>query len=101
MSNEWEYAEKSLAYYLCLFLMLLPIIIILLLPLSTAGLSQLPWALLICFIVFFPLVSCGSQFKGRPLFQFHYHGTPFDDEVMNISDDEKGEQDYYSHQNKS
>jgi len=40
-------------------------------------------------VVVLPLFSCGLGMRGRPLFQFHYHGTPFDEEVMNISDDEK------------
>jgi hypothetical protein len=28
-------------------------------------------------------------FKGRPLFQFHYHGTPFEDEIMDLTEDER------------
>ena len=81
--------EKPSGYYACLAIMLLPIVGILLLPLLTAGLSQLPYALLMIAVVIIPLLSCGFDFKGRPLFQFSYHGTPFVDEVMNIQEDEQ------------
>ena len=89
MNQGFEDTERSFIYYLCLFLMVLPIITILFLPLLTSGLSQLPWAILMSVFVLLPLLSCGTQFKGRPLFQFHYHGEPFVDEVMNVTDDEK------------
>ncbi len=89
MSQEWENTEHTKAYYLCLFVMTLPIVTILFLPLLSTGIGQLPLALLMCFFVLFPMVSCGLQFKGRPLFQFHYHGEPFVEEVMNVKDDEK------------
>jgi hypothetical protein len=69
--------------------MLLPIIAILVIPLFTSGLSQLPYALLMIAVVIIPLLSCGLEFRGRPLFQFSYHGEPFVDEVMNILDDEQ------------
>jgi phosphoglycerol transferase MdoB-like AlkP superfamily enzyme len=69
--------------------MLLPIIGILVLPLFSYGLSQLPYALLMIAVVVIPLLVCGFDFKGRPLFQFSYHGEPFVDEVMNIRDDEQ------------
>ena len=81
--------ERPSGYYLCLVIMLLPIIVILILPLFTTGLSQLPYALLMIAIVVIPLLSCGLDFRGRPLFQFSYHGEPFVDEVMNILDDEQ------------
>jgi hypothetical protein len=40
-------------------------------------------------VVVLPLFSCGLGMRGRPLFQFHYHGTPFKEEVMDISDDQE------------
>jgi hypothetical protein len=69
--------------------MLLPIIGILTLPLFTVGLNQLPYALLMIAVVIIPILGCGLEFRGRPLFQFSYHGEPFVDEVMNITDDEQ------------
>jgi hypothetical protein len=69
--------------------MLLPILIILFLPLISIGISGLPAALLMVAFVVLPLVSCGMGFKGRGLFQFHYHGEPFEAEVMDITEDEK------------
>lgn len=80
--------EKPSGYYACIVIMLLPIIGILTLPLFTVGLSQLPYALLMIAVVIIPLLGCGLDFRGRPLFQFSYHGTPFVEEVMNINDDE-------------
>jgi hypothetical protein len=69
--------------------MLLPIIAILVLPLFSSGIAQLPYALLMIALVVIPLLSCGLEFRGRPLFQFSYHGEPFVEEVMNIQDDEQ------------
>ncbi len=89
MNQEWESTEHTKTYYLCLFVMMLPILIIIFLPLVTYGIQQLPWALLMSFVVLFPMMSCGLRFKGRPLFQFHYHGEPFIEEVMNVTDDER------------
>ena len=89
MSQVWEYTEHTKAYYLCIFVMMLPIITIILLPLLSTGLGQLPWALLMCAFVLLPLVSCGTRFKGRPLFQSAYHGTPFQEEVMDLTEDER------------
>jgi hypothetical protein len=84
-----EDRERPAGYYACLVVMLLPIIGILALPLFTSGLTQLPYALLMIAIVVIPILSCGLEFRGRPLFQFSYHGEPFVDEVMNILDDEQ------------
>ncbi len=81
--------EKPRGYYLVLFIMLLPILIILLLPLPSIGISGLPYAILMVAFVILPLLSCGTGFKGRGLFQFHYHGEPFEDEVMDIREDER------------
>jgi hypothetical protein len=81
--------EKPSGYYACLILMLSPIVGILLIPVFTTGLSQLPYAILMILVVIIPLLSCGFDFRGRPLFQFSYHGEPFVEEVMNIQDDEK------------
>jgi len=81
--------ERPRGYYACLVIMLLPILIILLLPLLSLGISGLPWALLMIAFVVLPLVSCGTGFKGRGVFQFHYHGEPFEAEVMDITEDER------------
>ena len=81
--------ERPSGYYACIVTMLLPIIGILVLPLFISGLEQLPYALLMIAVVVIPLLSCGLDFRGRPLFQFSYHGEPFVDEVMNIQDDEQ------------
>jgi len=67
--------------------MLFPIIGILSLPLFSSGLSQLPYALLMIAIVVIPLLGCGIDFRGRPLFQSPYHGEPFIGEVMDILED--------------
>lgn len=72
-----------------MFIMLLPIIGILVLPLLSSGLAQLPYALLMIAVVVIPILGCGLDFRGKPLFQFSYHGEPFVDEVMNILEDEK------------
>jgi hypothetical protein len=69
--------------------MLLPILTILMLPVVTMGLNELPYALLMSALVILPLLSCGRQLRGRPLFQSSYHGTPFIEEVMDISEDER------------
>lgn len=81
--------ERPRGYYVVLVIMLLPILIILFLPLLSIGLSGLPAALLMVAFVVLPLLSCGTGFKGRGLFQFHYHGEPFEAEVMNITEDER------------
>ncbi|MGY5873728.1 MAG: hypothetical protein RTV72_15885 [Candidatus Thorarchaeota archaeon] len=81
--------ERPSGYYLCLVIMLLPIIGILVLPLFSSGLSQLTYALLMIAVVVITILSCGLDFKGKPLFQFSYHGEPFIDEVMNITEDEQ------------
>ena len=69
--------------------MLLPIITILILPLFTYGFTQLPYALLMIGVVIIPLLGCGLDLRGRPLFQSPYHGEPFIDEVMNVLEDEQ------------
>lgn len=89
MARDWEHQERPPGYYACLVVMLLPILIILMLPVIIMGLDQLPYALLMSAFVILPLLSCGLPLRGRPLFQFHYHGTPFDEEVMDLSEDEK------------
>ncbi|TFH04251.1 MAG: hypothetical protein E4H14_15180 [Candidatus Thorarchaeota archaeon] len=81
--------EKPSGYYACLILILLPIVGILLLPLLSSGLAQLPYALLMIAFVVIPLLGCGLDFRGRPLFQSPYHGEPFVNEVMNIHEDEQ------------
>jgi hypothetical protein len=81
--------ERPSGYYACLTVMLFPIVGILLIPIFTTGLAQLPYALLMIFVVVIPLLGCGFDFRGRPLFQFSYHGEPFVEEVMSIQDDEK------------
>ena len=82
-------SERPRGYYLALVIVLLPILIILFLPLLSIGISGLPWALLMVAFVVLPLVSCGRGFKGRGIFQSHYHGEPFEAEVMDIREDEK------------
>jgi hypothetical protein len=89
MSKVWEHNEHPRGYYACLGTMLMPILIILMLPVVIMGLDQLPSALLMSAFVVLPLLSCGRQMRGRPLFQSSYHGTPFVEEVMNISEDER------------
>ena len=89
MRYDWEDSERHPGYLACVMLALLPIVGILLWPVTFSGFSSLPWAILMIAVVVLPLFSCGFAMRGRPLFQFHYHGTPFDEEVMNISDDEK------------
>lgn len=89
MNPYWEHPEHPRGYYACLVVMLLPILTILMLPVVIMGLDQLPYALLMGAFVILPLLSCGLQLKGRPLFQSSYHGTPFIEEVMDISEDEK------------
>ncbi len=87
MNQIWEHPEHPRGYYACLLMMLLPILTILMLPVVTMGIDQLPYALLMSTFVILPLLSCGRQLKGRPLFQSSYHGTPFIEEVMDISED--------------
>jgi len=89
MNPDWEHPEHPRGYYACLVMALLPILIILMLPVVIMGVNQLPYALLMSAFVILPLLSCGRRARGRPLFQFHYHGTPFEEEVMNLSEDEK------------
>ncbi|MHA2378240.1 MAG: hypothetical protein ACXADO_03810 [Candidatus Thorarchaeota archaeon] len=89
MGHDWEDSERHPGYLACIVLALLPIVGILLWPVTYSGLSSLPWALLMIAIVVLPLFSCGFGVRVRPLFQSHYHGEPFKDEVMDISDDEK------------
>ncbi len=81
--------ERPRGYYICLVVILLPIITILIIPLFTYGFAQLPYALLMIGVVVIPLLGCGLNLRGRPLFQFSYHGEPFIDEVMNILEDEQ------------
>jgi hypothetical protein len=88
MNQYWEHTEHPRGYYACLVVMLSPIIIILMLPVAIFGIDQLPYAFLMCAFVVLPLLSCGRQIRGRPLFQSSYHGTPFVEEVMDISEDE-------------
>jgi len=79
--------ERPRGYYACLLVLLAPISFVILYPLLYTGIEGLPWALLMLAFVVLPLLSCGARFKGRPLFQFHYHGTPFEEEVMDLKDD--------------
>jgi hypothetical protein len=89
MNQAWEHREHRRAYYVCLAATLMPILIVVMLPVATLGLDQLPYALFMSVFVVLPFLSCGRQLRGRPLFQFHYHGTPFVKEVMDISEDER------------
>lgn len=84
-----EDSDKPRGYYACLVISLLPILVILWLPLLELGFSGLPGAILMSGIVILPLLSCGIGFKGRPLFQFHYHGTPFEEEIMKPIEDDR------------
>ncbi|MDH4214504.1 MAG: hypothetical protein OEV85_11325 [Candidatus Thorarchaeota archaeon] len=88
MNLDQERSEHPRGYYACLVIALLPILIILMLPVFITGPDQLPYALVMIAFVILPLLSCGRQVRGRPLFQFHYHGTPFEEEVMNLAEDE-------------
>ena len=82
-------AHRSTGYYVCLTVMTLPILLILFIP-AVAGGTQIDFvgAAFLSAFVLVPLFSCGVRFRGRPLFQFHYHGEPFEDEVMSLRDDE-------------
>lgn len=84
-------SERPAGYYVCLAVMTLPVILIIFLPVFLGGnfFDFLGASLLTAFVLI-PLFSCGLRFKGRPLFQFHYHGEPFEDEVMSLKDDEAG-----------
>jgi hypothetical protein len=69
--------------------MTLPVVLIIFLPAILSGsLSDFFWASALSIFVLVPLFGCGMRFRGRPLFQFHYHGEPFEDEVMSLKDDE-------------
>ncbi|NHJ12692.1 MAG: hypothetical protein EAX95_03410 [Candidatus Thorarchaeota archaeon] len=81
--------ERPTGYYACILVLLSPLCFIILYPLTFTGLQALPWALLMLAVVILPILSCGLEFKGRPLFQFHYHGEPFEDEVMNPTEDDR------------
>ncbi|MFX0107659.1 MAG: hypothetical protein ACFE7R_05210 [Candidatus Hodarchaeota archaeon] len=81
-------SERPRGYLACIILILTPIVFIILWPVTYLGISSLPWALLLLFVVVVPLFSCGTRFRGRPLFQFHYHGEPFEEEIMSLVDDE-------------
>ncbi|MFX0045212.1 MAG: hypothetical protein ACFE8Z_05150 [Candidatus Hermodarchaeota archaeon] len=87
MRYDREDSERHSGYLACIILALLPIVGILLWPVTFSGPSSLPWAILMIAVVVLPLFSCGLGLRGRPLFQFHYHGEPFKEEVMDISDD--------------
>jgi hypothetical protein len=89
MNQNWEHNEHPRGYYACLVTMLSPIVFILMLPVAIFGLDQIPYAIIMSAFVILPLLSCGRQVRGRPLFQSSYHGTPFEEEVMNPSEDEK------------
>lgn len=89
MSRDWEDSERPRGYYICLAFSIVPILSLFFLPLFSSGFDQLPWALLMSAFVILPLLSCGFEFRGRPLFQFSYHGTPFVEEVMNPVEDEQ------------
>ncbi|MFX1417060.1 MAG: hypothetical protein ACFFC0_09615 [Promethearchaeota archaeon] len=87
MRYDWEESDRHPGYLACVILALLPIVGLLLWPVTFSGLSSLPWAILMIAVVVLPLLGCGLGMRGRPLFQFHYHGEPFKEEVMDISDD--------------
>ncbi|NHI83829.1 MAG: hypothetical protein EAX81_05980 [Candidatus Thorarchaeota archaeon] len=88
MKLEHNGEEHPAGYYVCVLASLLPICFLILYPLTYTGLEALPWALLMLAVVILPILSCGLDFRGRPLFQFHYHGIPFKDEIMDLADDE-------------
>jgi hypothetical protein len=89
MSEDFDCVERPRGYFVCLVLMLFPIIAILMIPVVTLGINQLPYALVMSLFVLVPILGCGLPLRGRPLFQSTYHGTPFGEEVMDISDDER------------
>jgi hypothetical protein len=89
MNQDPDCIERPRGYFVCLGMMLVPIIAILMIPVVTLGLDQLPYALMMSVFVLFPMLSCGTSLRGRPLFQGTYHGTPFNEEVMDISEDER------------
>jgi hypothetical protein len=89
MSPVRDDTERPTRYFVSLALILVPIIVILIIPAITMGLNQLPYALVMCISVLIPILGCGLPLRGRPLFQSHYHGTPFIKEVMDISEDER------------
>ena len=89
MNQDWNDRERPRGYYAGLILMLLAIMLILLPPVFVRGTDQLPYAILMSAFMILPILGCGLPLGGRPLFQFHYHGTLFNEEVMDISDDER------------
>lgn len=72
--------DRGPGYCLCFVMSMLPILGLFLLALPQLPVSELPSVAVLLFLVFAPLYGCGDLFKGRPMFQWHYHGV--ETEVM-------------------
>ena len=67
--------ERGPGYCLCFGMSMLPILGLLLLALPHVTISDLPSVAVLLFLIFAPVYGCGELFKGRPAFQWHYHGV--------------------------
>ncbi|MHA1925311.1 MAG: hypothetical protein ACXABV_03635 [Candidatus Thorarchaeota archaeon] len=58
----------------CMLLTFLFLVLILLHPFTPLQISTWPIAVLFALMIVGTFFGCGSTFRGRPQFQFHYHG---------------------------
>ncbi|MHA2141051.1 MAG: hypothetical protein ACXADF_07405 [Candidatus Thorarchaeota archaeon] len=67
--------SQDIGLLLCMLLTFLVSILLMLYPFTPMQTSTWPIAALISLLLVGTFFGCGSIFRGRPQFQFHYHGT--------------------------
>ena len=72
--------ERSIGFYVTAFVCVCIISCIFLWPLSFStaiSVADMPSIIVFISIMMFSLLGCGLPERGRPHFQFHYHGEEF------------------------
>jgi len=74
VSERFNEHVGRIGIWVCAFLIFLSLIFMMLFPFTPMSISTWPFAVLFALTIVGAFFGCGNVCRGRPQFQFHYHG---------------------------
>jgi uncharacterized membrane protein HdeD (DUF308 family) len=74
MSSRFIEQGEERGFWPCMFLTFLSLVILMLFPFTPMQMGTWPLTVLVVLLIVGTFFGCGKIFRGRPQFQFHYHG---------------------------
>jgi hypothetical protein len=74
VSSRLDKQGGRIGFWICVFLTFLSLIFMMLFPFTPMQTSTWPLAVLFALMIVSTFFGCGNVCRGRPQFQFHYHG---------------------------